>query len=761
MVMATGQNMRAADAAEGGPGWSAGAGWKAIEQKDLQVKAGSVLDFSSLVEPGPAGKHGAVIINKQGMLAFSDRPEEPLRFLCCDEVMDIFPYKTQEEIDAYADQVVRAGYNMYRAHFLDNWLMRGSDEDLKLNPERLDIWDRLQAALKKRGVYLYFDATTSWLMYSHIAPWVPEAKNVPNRGVLINWDQSAREHWKTGVTNILTRVNPYTGTALKDDPQVAIMQARNESTVIFRLNSRRTRGTTLDKVVTDAFRNWLTQKYKNTEGLRSAWTVRQADGSEKGYLANDRTLETVEMPDQKGNGPDVRDLFTFLMEAEKETFLWEREQLRNIGVKCPVLDYNAMLNTYIQIVRDTMEMTDNHAYHGHPTSYVNPGSQVDSAESATKNFVSSYIPLSGSRQVGRPAVCSEWGHPFWQPWRGVEAGLIVPAYASLQGWQMIAQHASAIRLAYDQPIKPFYIYSDPQAKAVERIGALLYRRGDVQTSPHLIQANIDSEQALAGKLNLRDGLPETLTRLGLLSKFGIMVKGAPGSAPRGEYQADVEFNHVGSGSRIEISEGAQTVVVDPGNEIKDVVEKEVSVLRSRGILSASNQTDPAQGIYQSDTEQILMNSRQGQIQVDTPRSQGASLPEEKPEVELSNLGAKAMGTRMGVFLSAIDDQTIAQSERMLLIVTTDAVNANMRFTGPDRKTLVSMGTMPVLVQTGKVEVRVRNVNARRLQLWALSVTGERKARIPVDIQADDRAVMRIDTDALPDGPAVYFELAAR
>lgn len=734
-------------------------GWKPIEQRDLRVKPGSALDFSFLVEPGPAGKHGEVIINRKGELAFADRPDVPVRFFCCDEVMDVFPYKTQEEIDAYADEVVRAGYNMYRPHFLDNWLMRGSSEDLKLNPEKLEIWDRLQAALKKRGVYLYFDATTSWLMFSHIPFWAPEAKNVPNRGVAICWEESAREHWKTGVTNLLTRVNPHTGMALKDDPQMAILQTRNESTLAFRLTLSRTRSPALDTLATTHFRKWLAAKYKDTQTLRKAWTV-AADGKETSYLQEGVTLQTVAFPDPQGRGPDTRDLYLFFLESEREAFLWQREQVRALGVKCPVLDFNIMLNTYIQIVRDSMEMTDNHAYHAHPTSFDSPGSKMD-PESCVVKYASSYIPLVGSRQVGRPAVCSEWGHPFWHPWRGAEAGLIMPAYASLQGWQMLGQHAHAVRLAYDRTTKPFYINSDPVNKAVERMSALLYGRGDVETSPHLIQANIDAKQAEAGKVSLREGLPEYLTRLGLLARFGTMVKGAPNSAPRGDVRADVEFNHIGWGSRIEISEGAQTVVVDPNNEQKDVMAKQVSVLRAKGILPPTNRTDPAQGLYESDTGQILLNSRQRQIHVDTPRSQGASLPEEKPEIQLTNLSARSLGTRMGVFLSAIDQKPIAQSGRLLLMVTTDALNSKMQFEGPDRRTLVNLGAMPMLVKTGQVEVTISNANAAKLKAWALDVTGKRTGEIATQATEPGKLAMKIDTAALTDGPAIYFELAER
>jgi hypothetical protein len=75
-------------------------------------------------------------------------------------------------------------------------------------------------------------------------------------------------------------------------------------------------------------------------------------------------------------------------------------------------------------------------------------------------------------------------------------------------------------------------------------------------------------------------------------------------------------------------------------------------------------------------------------------------------------------------------------------------------------TLVNLGTLPVLVQTGKLEVSVNNANAGKLRLWALDATGKRLSQVPVTLSREGRAMMHIDTAALPDGPSVYYELAA-
>ena len=49
--------------------------WKPYDQSDVLVQKGTALDFSFLVESGPAGRHGFVIANDRGHLAFTDDPQ--------------------------------------------------------------------------------------------------------------------------------------------------------------------------------------------------------------------------------------------------------------------------------------------------------------------------------------------------------------------------------------------------------------------------------------------------------------------------------------------------------------------------------------------------------------------------------------------------------------------------------------------------------------------------------------------------------------
>ena len=97
--------------------------WRPMRLDDLLVQSGTALD-SSFLNDVPAGKYGQVIVNRNGQLAFSARPGEPVRFFCNNENMPHLPHRTDEDIEAYAEQTARAGYNVWRPHSVDSFDVR-------------------------------------------------------------------------------------------------------------------------------------------------------------------------------------------------------------------------------------------------------------------------------------------------------------------------------------------------------------------------------------------------------------------------------------------------------------------------------------------------------------------------------------------------------------------------------------------------------------------------------------------------------------
>ncbi len=735
------------NAAPSGP-WKAVANenWKAVEFGDLKVKPGSALDFSSLVTSGPAGQHGFVRIDAKGELAFEKQPDKPCRFYAASQGMEYWEPQTPEEIEAYADQVRLAGYNLLRPHFLDHMLMIETTEDLALNPRELDRWDRLTAALKKRGIYLYIDITTSWAPYYAMPRkgynWAKEGyvRKFKSR---TTWDPAAQEHWKRATKQLLEHVNPYTGTALKDEPQVVLFQLRNEASFQFLMDTS-AQGDTLPVELLTPLRQWLQKRYGTIDALLKAW---EGDPFLAGKTIKD--FNDIPYPSAKGLSPSATDLWRFLTELEVTTYQWMNAYLRQLGARVPDVDLNVGVAFALNLSRSALPVVDSHAYHDHPTTYISPGSTEHNDSPAEKNL-DHFTWLNEVRQLDRPMVVSEWGNPYWNAWRH-EAGLGVPAYASLQGWQMICHHAEPIMLKVTIPLRPFKIAYDLPNKAGEYMGALLYARGDVAPSEHTVQITLDPEGVFT-RWGGGGYMPPSLRRLSLLTRCGLLIESFSSTLRGAPVKSDMTLRIAPDSRNLIITAPAAAATkTTPDSEALN------AALRKSGILSAKNRSDSNTGTYESDTGQLLLNIPKKLITIDTPLSQGACLIMGAAPVTLADWSFTNHGAPVTAFASSLDRQPFATSKRMLLIAVGDALNTGATFESEARLKLVELGTLPVLARVLDVEFALERSDTAGLKLWALGYDGSRREEIPFETK-NGKLIARIKTAALKGGPTPYFEL---
>lgn len=83
----------------------------------------------------------------------------------------------------------------------------------------------------------------------------------------------------------------------------------------------------------------------------------------------------------------------------------------------------------------------------------------------------------------------------------------------------------------------------------------------------------------------------------------------------------------------------------------------------------------------------------------------------------------------------------------------------MTFADESMRKCLHFGGNPTLVETGRFRVEIRNRNAENLRLYSLRMNGARSGEIKPVSTANGLFVAEIDTAKLPDGPALYFELA--
>ncbi len=721
--------------------------WRPYDLHDdnIDIEPGSALDFSTIFpSSGDAGKDGFLKINKKGEFVFEKAPDKPVKFFCDMPQMIFLPKMTPEKAERLADQVARSGHNIYRTQFLDYALMNGSNQDHVFNQKQLDAWDCLSSALKKRGVYLQLDLTTSWAsFYALRDPWNQAAHDKRLRSRMY-YDPSAREHWKKGVKQLLEHINPYTGVVLKDEPQVAIVQLRNEAGIDFLMGTR----ADSDPDIVVAFRAWLSKRYGNTDALRTAWSRKEGDATVSD-LPRNTTIDTIKLPPRSSNKVSTQDLMRFYTEIERETYQWMANTVREIGVKVPLTEYNNGGSLQVALSRDVVDVSDNHAYHDLNSDDMRPGSGQDGNSSLSAGL-SYYRYLAGTRHWGRPYLCTEWGHVFWNPYR-YEAGLTVPAYASLQGWAMLTQFGTRDELKVG-PIVNTVISFDPPLRAAEYMAALFFRRGDVETSTHQVEVKVNP--SIPEKpLLLQNGLSSPITRLSLLTGLGIRVEGLSDAAPRAPYRPNMSVLPDG-GVQIISGEMAQKFSESaPSANSHNMVAQ----LRAKGILNPSNITDPEKGIYQSDTGQILLNENARQITVTTSRSQGVALASAGMKAELPGFSVQNHGAPVTVFLGSLTPKPLVESNRLLLIAATDALNSGMTFNDEQRHKLIAPGSLPILLRVARLDGFIPHHKPGELKMWALGYSGRRMEEIPLQAKADGVS-FSIDTGKLQNGPTPFFEL---
>lgn len=708
--------------------------WKVIDLQDLYVKPGTALDFSFLVEKGEAGQHGFLKVNDKGLFAFENKPDVPVRFFCATQL----PAETagelpeQQRCEKLAEQLRLAGYNAVRACDLDDFLMIGSKEVLVLNPVMLDRWERFTAALKKQGIYLVIDATTASGSFYPYRYWDKKSYAIKLKHRFY-YETAAREHWMKGVKLVFEHVNPYTGKALKDEPQVAWVALRNEPGMNF-IKPESVPG------LVNPFREWLKKRYPSHE----AWAVAWGSALKPGV-----TFETVELPTLKDKGPVGADLQRFFVDIEQETYLFGANFMRSIGIKVPIVDYNNGASMESIIARDVMPFVDNHVYHDHPTTYISPGSKM-SCDNALSRQIGDFRWIIPTKMLGRPFTFTEWGGVFWNPYRHHD-GMTFASYASFQNWQQLTQHATPVLPSLANRINPFAVAKDPAAKANERMVAFVFARGDVTPAQHLVELRLDAK-TLFSKFNAGDTVSYSITPLALLTGFGSRVVGGNNSAPIAPYKSDLIITPNGS-TAISTVTGAE--LTESKGAGKDT-EALVATLREKGVLDNKNRSDMTKKIFESDTGELYLDADRKLFSVNTPRSQGVCLPDAPAVLAVGDIEVVNHGACMTLLLSSLSIEPIAKSKRLLLILSGNALNSDMVFEDESMKTLVNLGKGPVIVRILDVNLLARLAEPDQWELWALAQNGTRMEKIPVAVN-NGRVSVKLNTGTLKSGPTLYFE----
>ena len=718
--------------------------WKVLKLNKSGIHADTSLDLSFLNDGKPTGTYGRVIVNKDGHLAFSNQPDVPVRFLGSVEARRTFlgqkHYKSQwdthEKIKLYAQQLRRAGYNMVRIHYLDDFLLYQAKTDFDFNPKVLDMFDYMVYEFGKNGIYINLDCMSNRLGYSK-GVRTGSRKNPPTPGFYkrdILFSKEIRENWKTGVKKVLTHKNPYTQKSLLEDPTLALVVGYNEQE--FGLTK------SADfKEFTPKWQEYLRRKYKTTDALKAAW------GSAKEVPDDFGKIQIFSAEDQRLKGTYGADVNGFLEYCTNEIFHFYKDTLKEIGWNGPVSAMNMAKSFRFAIARRDFDFISMNSYHAHPTrtgpgggyGSIDQGSSVGSAGNVSRGFFS-------MRHYMTPYVVTEHLHVFWNKYR-YEQGFVTGALSAFQDLDALSTSANCISVNDQVKMHSFVVATDPIMKAEEFLTAFMFLRGDVSTGKNLVRMALSSKEILpSGDAN--DGISTAQSKISLVSRFAYTV----------DAKLPVKANETVVGR----SGGSGIVLDDWYNSLADTqggtfnADDYFNKLRASGFLPKDNRSNDAEGIYETSTGEILMETKRNYMQVDTPRLQGICA-EAKTKAKLTDFEVRNMSVRGNLAIVSLSKTPLKESSRMVLVIATNALNNGIVFEDKEMKFLKDTGNTPSIIQTGKFTVALNNRNASKLKAYALAMSGERFAEIPVKAE-NGKAVISIDTAKTP---AVYFELTAK
>lgn len=679
----------------------------------LAIEPGSVFDFSSLLD-APAGKHGHIQVTAQGNFAFADKPTKPVRFWGVN-LTDSANFLSKEEADKLAERIAASGYNSVRFHHFDRELiLLQPDGSIRLNPEKLDQIDYLFHALKERGIYMNIDLFSRRSFNAaemEAMGMEPDENDRSQFKTLYPISDKVFDVWAEYAEKLLTHVNPYTSLSWAEDPALIGICPINEDGLAYRLE--------VDNIPS------VRRRYQT---LFETWWQ---DPSNRA----------------KTHGERDRGFNLFIHETQIAADAKIRTFLRDLGATAPLTGSNFASNQGLAHVRANYDYIDNHRYADHPRFprqfWRLPFSFHQN--SATAGFAGPPPrELMPSRQFDKPFAVTEFHFVMPNRFRS-EGSLLMPAYASLQDWDALYnfEYAQIREVAANADARgPFALASDPIGLLADRIGAVIFLRGDVEPARNRVGYAAGYDESLQ---TLNKEFPEVFSRLGLITRIGsVVLTEADPSAPQAAADADI-VAWVGHDAPAAVNTPHYTAD-------KDLLNR----LMADGIIPQGS-VNAQQTHFRSDTGQIELDAKAPAATLRTARTEQFVLP-----ARATATGAFASvqngETFASLTITSVDHQPLTDSQRLLILHLTDSLPQGMQFANQDRRLVEQWGTLPHLVHAGTAEVELKLDPAKRWQAWAVGANGKRLRALPLRFE-NGIAHLSLNT-VTPEGTSLAYEVSA-
>ncbi len=450
-------------------------GWFEFVVKDLDT-AGNEISLSFL-NPGEAGKHGFVKVQNGH---FIDGTGKNIRFFGTNLTFSsCFPEK--DVAQKIAAQLSKMGMNVVRFHHMD---MRQSpagiwDESMvNFDMDQVDKLDWLIYQLKLHGVY-----TNINLHVSRNYPGMEtEVSQFRFGKTLDHFYRPYIDMQKDYARDLLTHVNPYTGTNYLEEPAVAFIEINNENSLLS---------------------NWkqLVQlKGDHRTSLLNQWN---------GWLSSNATGE--EMPDlftiiegyeDKTTQEQKKLFWKFLLDTEMSYASELIGYVRNdLNAQSLIADSQGSYSGIAGVFREATysDFMDMHAYWEHPrfpgTSWSRTDWLIRNSSMVSDKKAGTLARFGQHRVAGMPLTISEYDHPA-PNYYCAEMYPMLNAVASFQDWDGIYHFTFNGPWDKGQITGFFSSAGHPLKQIFIPVGSTIFRMNGVKPGDHRVYLNLSKDNLL-------------------------------------------------------------------------------------------------------------------------------------------------------------------------------------------------------------------------------------------------------------------------
>ena len=335
-----------------------------------------------------------------------------------------------------------------------------------------------------------------------------------------------------------------------------------------------------------------------------------------------------------------------------------------------------------------MDYVDDHFYVDHP-QFIERSWRLPSRCPNTSPIAGG---ASGGRHVtftrlfDKPFTVSEYNYSGPGRYRGV-GGILTGSMGAIQGWGAIWRFAYAHNredLVRPGRLDYFNMATDPLSQAAERASICLFLRGDMRAGA--AQRDSCDDDARSGRATSTHSAFGTRLALGRL--------GDPRRHVTGDGSGDTALSGCCLASGVGKRRPARIRGPKwsmPGILMRSPATSWSSCCGAREFCRTNNPTDPDKNVFQCETGEITIDAPQDVMTLDTPRTAGGFAPAGVTIRTTHGVEFAVQDTDATVWVSALDDQPITASNRLLVTHLTDLQNTGIRVRGTRATDAVGVG----------------------------------------------------------------------